>query len=75
MITRAKILKELEIQESIQGVIDNKELILKIVAHCKMSSEIEAMLNVKYHQYGKSVMNSHRFWFIKHHLINLFKES
>jgi hypothetical protein len=71
-MTREKVIKELEIQESISEV-ENKDLILKILDSCKTSNEFLTFCDVKFHSYGKLSYEAHRFYSVKAHLLPLLQ--
>lgn len=70
-MSRRKILKELEIQEKIQGSIPDKGLILKLLDICATREEFFTFINVAFYNYGTYSYQCHRFYSIKPKFRNL----
>jgi hypothetical protein len=73
MNLKDRILLEIKTQEAFEGKVKDKELIIKILNSCKWESEFFAMVDVRFHRYGKLSYESHRFYFVKDYLKYLFK--
>jgi hypothetical protein len=72
MSLRERVLKELAVQESLAGLVENKPLILKILDTAKWESEFLTLCEVSCHRYGPLSYQIHRFYSIKKHLLPLF---
>lgn len=64
-MSREKILKELEIQEKIQGSIPDKNLIIKLLNTCTTHEEFRTFVDITFYSYGKYSYQCHRFYSIK----------
>lgn len=67
-----RILKELEIQASVEGKTDNIILLLKLLDYIETKEEFYAFTTMKFHSYGKYSYQSYRFYYLKDHFISLF---
>jgi hypothetical protein len=64
---KSKILKELKVQELIEGEVKDKDLILKILDCCKLESEFWNFIQTTHHRYGRMSYETHCFYSIKEH--------
>lgn len=71
---REKILKELDVQEKIEGRIDdNIEILRRVVLVIKSQHTWNNLVKVKFHRYGKLSYEVHRFYYPTDELMQLIK--
>lgn len=68
-----RILKELEIQASVEGKTENILLLLKVLDYIDTKEEFHAFTTMNFHSYGKYSYQSYRFYYLKEKFISLFK--
>jgi hypothetical protein len=68
---KERILKELLIQEEIEGSSSNIEIIRIVLPHLKTQMDLNVLFKVKFHRYGKFSYEVHRFYYPTELLINL----
>jgi glycine cleavage system regulatory protein len=68
---KERILKELLIQEEIEGNSDNIDLIRKVLPVLKTQMDLNVLFKTKFHRYGKFSYEVHRFYYPSELLINL----
>lgn len=68
---KKRILKELLIQEEIEGNSYNIDLIRKVLPVLKTQMDLNVLFKIKYHRYGKLSYEAHRFYYPSELLINL----
>jgi hypothetical protein len=66
-----RILKELLIQESIEGKSNDIEIIRTVLPVLKTQMDLNILFNVKFHRYGKLSYEVHRFYYPSELLNNL----
>lgn len=74
MLSKTRILKELQLQEKIQGHVDNKDLIIKIVNYCKFESEFISLCKIEFYRYGIESYKIHRFYYVKDYMLSLLNQ-
>lgn len=74
MMTREKLLKELSIQEKIEGETENTILVRAILKHLKNSSDLGSFFTVKHHRYGKLSYETHIFRYVKENIKEMFSD-
>jgi hypothetical protein len=68
---KERIIKELLIQESIEGKSNDIEIIRKVLPILKTQMDLNILFNVKFHRYGKLSYEVHRFYYPSELLNNL----
>jgi hypothetical protein len=68
---KERIIKELLIQESIEGKSNDIEIIRKVLPILKTQMDLNILFNIKLHRYGKLSYESHRFYYPSELLNNL----
>ena len=71
-MNRIRYLEEIRIQDKIEPM-KHKDLVLKIFNSLKYQSEITSFFEIKHHRYGVQSFETHRFYYIKSHLLPLLK--
>lgn len=56
-------MKELTVQEQIEGKSDDIELVKKTLEVLKTSHDLSVLLDVRFHRYGVESYKSHRFYY------------
>lgn len=74
MASYDSLLKELNVQEEIEGRSDNIDLCRLIVKHLKTNADIRAFFNIKMQRYGKLSYEVHKFYYVKDNIKSLFNE-
>ena len=70
-MTRAKILRRLEIQEQIEGKSVSIDLLRKYLSLIKRESQWDAFTNVKHHSYGTASFKTHVFYYPRPEFVEL----
>jgi hypothetical protein len=70
---KERILKELEIQEGIEGKSDNIDIIKKVLPLLTTQMELNILFKVKFYKYGTGMYAKHRFYYPTELLLNLIK--
>lgn len=70
-ITREKIIKQLDIQQTIEGETPDIRLLRIILSHIKQDREWMALTTTKYHRYGKLSYEAHTFWYPREWVVPL----
>lgn len=73
MTTRNKLLERLKVQAEHEGVTSNIALLVKVAHILKYSSQWQALVDVRFHKYGKLSYESHRFYYAKPELNQLIE--
>ncbi len=68
---KERIIKELLIQESIEGKSNDIEIIRKVLPILKTQMELNILFKIKFHRYGKLSYEVHRFYYPSELLNNL----
>jgi hypothetical protein len=68
---KERIIKELLIQESIEGKSNDIEIIRKVLPILKTQMDLNILFNIKFHRYGKLSYELHRFYYPSELLNNL----
>jgi hypothetical protein len=68
---KERIIKELLIQESIEGKSNDIEIIRKVLPILKTQMDLNILFKIKLHRYGKLSYESHRFYYPSELLNNL----
>jgi hypothetical protein len=70
---KERILKELEIQEGIEGKSESIDIIKKVLPLLTTQMELNTLFKVKFHRYGTGMYAKHRFYYPTELLLNLIK--
>ena len=73
MSIKERIKKEIEIQKSIEGEQCQDEILLKFLNAVKTQAQWNALVNTKFHLYGKMSYESHRFYYPTKELLEFIK--
>jgi hypothetical protein len=68
---KERIIKEVLIQESIEGKSNDIEIIRKVLPILKTQMDLNILFKIKLHRYGKLSYESHRFYYPSELLNNL----
>ncbi|MDF2800833.1 MAG: hypothetical protein K0S61_736 [Anaerocolumna sp.] len=74
MNVKERIKKEIEIQKGIEGDNCQDKILLNFLNIVKTASQWDAFVNCRFHRYGKTSFDSHRFYYPTEELLKLLKQ-
>jgi len=70
-MTRKEVLKELVVQEKIEGKSANIELMRKVIEALDTTMQLSVLTKNKHHRFGEKSYEVHRFWYPNDTLLKL----